>query len=172
VFDPRTARVKSLDARHDRLSFKCGVEALDRYFHTQAGQDSRKDVAAPFVLVAADGTIIGFYTLSSSSVLVGDLPMDAIRKLPRYPVVPATLLGRLAIDYRHRGKGAGRYLLMDALRRSMRSEIASFAVVVDAKDEHARDFYRRDGFILFQEIPMRLFLPMATIRKVFGADGL
>lgn len=96
--------------------------------------------------------------------------MEVIRKLPRYPTVPTTLLGRLAIDHRYKGKGAGRHLLMDALRRSMRSEIASFAVVVDAKDEGARDFYRRDGFMPFQETPMRLFLPMATIRKVFGVD--
>jgi len=171
VFDLRVARVEPLDSRHDRLSFKCGVEALDRYFHIQAGQDFRKDVATPFVLVGADGAIVGYYTLSASSVPIGDLPVDAIRKLPRYPVVPTTLLGRLAIDIRYRGKGAGRHLLMDALRRSMRSEIASFAVVVDAKDEGARDFYLRDGFIPFQETTMRLFLPMATIRKAFGVDS-
>jgi GNAT superfamily N-acetyltransferase len=171
VFDPRTARVETLDARHDRLSFNCGVEALDRYFHVQAGQDSRRDVVAPFVLVDADGTIVGFYTLAASSVPIGDLPSDSVRKLPRYPVVPATLLGRLAIDLRYRGLGAGRHLLMDALRRSTRSEIASFAVVVDAKDEEARDFYRRDGFMPFQRDPMRLFLPMATIKKVFGIES-
>lgn len=170
MFDPRSSRVETLGARHDRVSFNCGVEALNRYFHAQAGQDSRRDVAAPFVLTDADGTIIGFYTLAASSVNLGDLPSDSVRKLPRYPIVPATLLGRLAIDLRYRGMGAGRHLLIDALRRSMRSEIASFAVVVDAKDEGARDFYRRDGFMAFERDPMRLFLPMATIRKVFGLE--
>jgi GNAT superfamily N-acetyltransferase len=168
VFDPGASRVETLDARHDRLSFKCGVEALDRYFHVQAGQDFRRNVAAPFVLTDANGEIIGFYTLAASSVKLGDLPSESVRNLPRYPVVPATLLGRLAVDLRYRGMGAGRHLLMDALRRSTRSEIASFAVVVDAKDEAACDFYRRDGFIPFPSNPRRLFLPMATIRKAFG----
>lgn len=170
MFDLRDTRIETLDARHDRLSFHCGVEALDRYLHIQAGQDYRKDVAAPFVLIGPGDAIIGFYTLSASSVPVGDLPVDSVRRLPRYPVVPTTLLGRLAVDRRYRGQGAGRHLLIDALRRSMRSEIASFAVVVEAKDEVARDFYRRDGFMPFQKEPMRLFLPMATIRKVFGLD--
>lgn len=171
MFDLRTVRVEALEPRHDRSGFHCGVESLDRYFASQAGQDARKNMAAPFVLVLEDGRIVGFYTLSASSVPVEELPFSLVRKLPRYPVLPAILLGRLAVDDRHKGKGLGRYLLIDALLRSMKNEIASFAVVVDAKDELARDFYKRDGFMPFPEEPMRLFLPMATIRKVFGTDS-
>jgi GNAT superfamily N-acetyltransferase len=86
-------------------------------------------MAAPFVLVLPDETIAGYYTLSSTSVQLPELPAQIVRKLPRYPLVPATLLGRLAVDRRQQGKGYGRFLLADALYRASRSEVASFAVI-------------------------------------------
>jgi GNAT superfamily N-acetyltransferase len=161
-------RVEVLGPQHDRTRFESGVEPLDRYFRAQAGQDARKNVAAPFVLVLPDGAIGGYYTLSATSVNLAELPAQTTRKLPRYPLVPATLLGRLAVDRRHQGKGYGRFLLADALFRSVRSEIASFAVIVDAKDENARRFYERESFLSFPDQPMRLFRPMADIAKLFG----
>lgn len=124
-------------------------------------------MAAPFVLVLPDGTIAGYYTLSSTSVQLAELPAQTVRNLPRYPLVPATLLGRLAVDRRHRGKGYGRFLLGDALHRAARSEIASFAMIVDAKDESARRFYERESFLPFPDQPMKLFRPMADIRRLF-----
>lgn len=133
----------------------------------QAGQDARKNLAAPFVLVLPDGAVAGYYTLSSTSVQLSELPAQTVRRLPRYPLVPATLLGRLAVDRRQRGKGYGRFLLGDALYRSARSEIASFAVIVDAKDESARHFYERESFLPFPDRSMRLFRPMADIRQLF-----
>jgi GNAT superfamily N-acetyltransferase len=160
-------RVEPLASSHNRSGFESGVEPLDRYFRTQAGQDARKNVAAPFVLLLPDGMIAGYYTLSSTSAQLGELPAQTVRKLPRYPLVPATLLGRLAVDRRQRGKGYGRFLLADALYRSARSEIASFAVIVGAKDENARRFYEREGFLPFPDQPMRLFRPMADIRRLF-----
>jgi GNAT superfamily N-acetyltransferase len=160
-------RVEALGSHHDRSGFESGVEPLDRYFRAQAGQDARKNMAAPFVLVLADGTIAGYYTLSSTSVQLRELPEQTVRKLPRYPLVPATLLGRLAVDRRQQGKGYGRYLLADALHRSARSEIASFAVIVDAKDENARRFYGRESFLPLPDQPMKLFRPMADIRRLF-----
>ncbi len=124
-------------------------------------------MAAPFVLVLPDGTIAGCYTLSSTSVQLAELPAQTVRNLPRYPLVPATLLGRLAVDRRHQGKGYGRFLLGDALHRAARSEIASFAMIVDAKDESARRFYERESFLPFPDQPMKLFRPMADIRRLF-----
>jgi GNAT superfamily N-acetyltransferase len=152
-------RVEPLGSGHDRSGFESGV--------AQAGQDARKNLAAPFVLVLQDGTIAGYYTLSSTSVQFGELPDKTVRKLPRYPLVPATLLGRLAVDRRQQGKGYGRFLLADALYRAVRSEIASFAVIVDAKDENARRFYERESFLPFPDQPMKLFRPMADIRRLF-----
>ncbi|HLH96864.1 MAG TPA: GNAT family N-acetyltransferase [Xanthobacteraceae bacterium] len=160
-------RVEPLASSHNRSGFASGVEALDRYLRTQASQDARRNVAAPFVLVLADGTIAGYYTLSSTSVQLAELPAQTVRQLPRYPLIPATLLGRLAVDHRQQGKGYGRFLLADALYRAARSEIASFAVIVDAKDDSARRFYERESFLALQDQPMKLFRPMADIRRLF-----
>jgi GNAT superfamily N-acetyltransferase len=160
-------RVEPLDTRHNRAGFECGVEPLDRYIRVQAGQDARKNMAATFVLPLPDGSIAGYYTLSATAVKLAELPDATARELPRYPLVPATLLGRLAVDLAHRGKGYGRFLLADALYRSIRSEIASFAVVVDAKDDDARRFYDRESFLPFPDQPMKLFRPMADLRRLF-----
>ena len=124
-------------------------------------------MAAPFVLVLPDGAIGGYYTLSSTAVKLTELPNDVARRLPRYPLVPATLLGRLAVDNRVQGRGYGRFLLADALLRAVRSEIASFAVIVDAKDDGARRFYERESFLPFPDQPMKLFRSMADIEKLF-----
>jgi len=124
-------------------------------------------LAAPFVLVLPDGTVAGYYTLSSISVRLEDLPEQTARKLPRYPLVPATLLGRLAVDRGQQGKGYGRFLLADALYRAARSEIASFAVIVDAKDDSACRFYERESFLPFPDQPSKLFRPMADIKRLF-----
>jgi GNAT superfamily N-acetyltransferase len=160
-------RVEVLVPQHDRASFESGAEPLDRYFRTQAGQDARKNVAAPFVLVLPDGFVAGYYTLSSTAVNVGEWPAQTVRKLPRYPLIPATLLGRLAVDRRYQGRGYGRYLLPDALFRAVSSEIASFAVIVDAKDENARRFYERESFLPFPNRPMKLFRSMTDIAELF-----
>ena len=163
-------RVEALGRQHDRSGFSCGSEPLDHYLRAQAGQDARKHVAAPFVLCEGEGhTVLGFYTLSAISVDIGEWPETVAKKLPRYPVVPATLLGRLAIDRRFQGQGAGEYLLMDALHRSLQAsrQVAALAVIVDAKDERAVTFYRRYEFIPFVDQPTRLFLPLSVIEKLF-----
>jgi predicted GNAT family N-acyltransferase len=128
-------------------------------------------VAAPFVLCEGESnTVLGYYTLSALSIDVGAWPEDVVRKLPRYPLVPATLLGRLAVDRSLRGQGVGEHLLMDALRRALEAsrEVASVAVVVDAKDDATVAFYRRYAFIPFASDPRKLFLPMGTIERLFA----
>jgi predicted GNAT family N-acyltransferase len=159
--------IEPLDSsRHDRNGFRCGVEALDRYLHTQAGQDARRRVAAPYVMVLPpSAAVVGYYTLSNTSMRAADLPPAVVKGLPRYPLLPATLLGRLAVHEAERGAGLGSLLLLDALARSLRSETASMAVVVDAKDEAAAAFYRSHDFIPLSD--RRLFLPMATIASLF-----
>jgi GNAT superfamily N-acetyltransferase len=159
-------RVEALGPQHDRSSFVSGADALDRYLRSQAGQDARKNMAAPFVLVLPDGAIGGYYTLSATGVNLTEFPGDIARKLPRYPLMPATRLGRLTVDRRQQGKGYGRFLLADALYRAARSEIASFAVIVDAKDDSARRCYERESFLPLPDQPMKLFRPMADIRQL------
>ncbi len=162
--------IEPLGSHHDRAAFSCGNEDLDRYFHRLASQDLRRGVAVPFVLIEPTAAnIAGFYTLSALSIRIGAFPESITRKLPKYPVMPATLLGRLAVDRRYRGRGYGGLLIMDALRRSLRQSltIGSIAVVVDAKDEPARSFYKQYDFVAFSNQPRRLFIPIAKIEKLF-----
>jgi GNAT superfamily N-acetyltransferase len=161
--------VEALRAQHKRDAFRSEVAELDRYLLHQASQDARRKVAAPFVLVDRDNLVVGYYTLSAYGVRVGELPEGTAKKLPRYPLLPATLLGRLAVSESLRGQGLGRFLLMDALHRSWRntSEVASIGVVVEALDATARAFYLRHEFEAFQDHPDKLFLAMATIQKAF-----
>ena len=158
-----------LGKKHDRSKFSCGSEALDVYLRQQAGQDAQKGVSAPFVLPDSSNRIIGYYTLSAFSIILDDLPDAVISKLPKYPNVPATLLGRLAVDQNYRGRRLGEYLVMDALHRSWwaSTEIASYAVVVDAMDARATAFYRLYEFQEFPDPRSRLFMPMNKIQGLF-----
>jgi predicted GNAT family N-acyltransferase len=159
--------VEPLDPRHDRERFDCGVEALNRYLRAQARQEMMRDIAVIYVLAPEDQptAIAGYYSLSSTAVRLSDLPETTRKRLPRYPLVPATLLGRLAVDKGYRGRGIGERLLVDALKRSLTASrsVASVAVIVDAKDATGATFYARYGFIAFPEQPLRLFLPIKTI---------
>ena len=168
--NPEDFKIEALADHHDRVSFTCGVEPLDRYLQKQAARDLRKKVAAVFVLTPDNKTIAGFYTLSAHSVRLQDLPPETARQLPRYPLVPATLLGRLALSEDFRGLGLGELLLMNALKQALAGsyQIASAAVVVDAKDEPARKFYLHYNFIPLSSQPNRLFCPMKTIEELFG----
>ena len=167
---PANLSIEPLSRRHKRDDFDCGIDALDRYLKKQANQDIRRRIAASFVAVTEKNVIVGYYTLSAFSINLPELPADQIKKLPRYPTVPATLLGRLAVDRGYRGRRLGQLLLMDALLRSLRTtpEVASYAVVVDAKDDDALAFYRRYGFVPLADYSNRLFLPMKTIEKLFA----
>lgn len=158
-------------AGHDRSAFSCGSDELDAYLKRQAGQDQRRRVAACYVLVDEDGgRVAGYYTLSAGSVELEALPSEVSARLPRYPHVPVVLLGRLAVDGRYQGQGLGRRLLVDALLRALAvvPQVAAYAVVVDAKDEAAAQFYERYGFQRLLDRPLTLFLPVATIAQLGG----
>lgn len=156
-------------AKHDRAAFSCDVEALDRYLKEQARQDMRNRVATVYVQRTPNSpAILGYYSISNLSVEARDLPADMVRRLPRYPVLPATLVGRLAVDKSQRGKGLGGLLLFDALRRSLRTGIASLAVVVDAKDAAARAFYEHYGFQQLGGHGNRLYLPSKDVEALLA----
>lgn len=161
--------IEPLADRHDRASFACGVAALDRYLQQQAGQDARRNLAAVFVLAEmATGRVAGYYTLSAFTIEPTSLPATLTKRLPRYAALPAVLLGRLAVDARDRGQGLGERLLVDALARGyrQREQVAAMAVVVDALDDAAREFYEHYGFVRYEDRPHRLYLPMTTIGKL------
>lgn len=160
-----------LDGSHDRKIFNSASEPLNRYLREQASQDIRRRVAACFVALDGERHIAGYYTLASASLLLTDLPASTGKKLPRYPTVPAVRMGRLAVDLAFKGQGLGSALLADALARAARSEIAAFALIVDAKDEAAAAFYRHHSFIALPDSPLTLFLPLATIQPKIGKKG-
>ena len=157
-----------LGNQHDRTQFDCGVSVLIDYLAKYAKQDVKRKASAVFVLVerAEPKRVIGFYTLCATSVALSSLPEQAARKLPRYPGIPAILIGRLARDVNHAGVGA--LLLSDAITRCVRvaSEIAASLIVVDSKGETATRFYEKFGFLSLPRLPDRMFLPMQTAEKL------
>jgi predicted GNAT family N-acyltransferase len=156
-------RVVLLGDEHDRGSFTCGVESLDRYLKTQASQDVRRKANAVFILseVGEPTRILGYYTLCAMAISQGDVPKAARKHVPRYPLVSATLIGRLAVAKDRQGQHLGAVLLADALRRAFESAstVGSSMVVVDALDEAAAGFYAAHGFVRLPD-SLRLVLPM------------
>lgn len=161
-------RIELLGSQHAREAFTCSSEPLQKYLRNQGKQDTRKHAAVVYVLTPDGRTIAGYYTLSQFSVQLHDIPPDIARRLARYPDIPATLIGRLAVDDKYRGQGLGEKLLLDALQRCLvhSRQIASCAVIVDAKDEQAKSFYEKYGLLELPEIPNRLFLSMATVEQM------
>ena len=151
-----------LDRRHDRTSFRSGSEALDRYFRERVTQDIRRRVAGCFVAADEQGKVAGFYTLAAASVVLDALPEGMAKGLPRYPVVPALLIGRLAVSLEHQGKGLGSALIADAVVRADQLGIGAFALIVDAKDDRAKGFYEAIGFVALPGEPRRLCIPIDT----------
>jgi GNAT superfamily N-acetyltransferase len=161
--------IQPLANAHDRAGFTCGVESLDRYLRTQAGQDVRRRANGVFVLIAEDEpqTILGYYTLAATALSPGDVPEAARRHVPRYPLVSATLIGRLAVTSRYQGSGLGALLLADALCRAYASAgtVGSSMVVVEALDERAARFYTAHGLLQLPD-SLRLIMPMRVIERL------
>ena len=161
---PAPYPIEPLGTQHERKGFTSGVDALDRYFREQVTQDIRRLATSCYVARdTATGSVAGYYTIAAGSVPLADLPEDVRKRLPRYPSVPVARLGRLAVDQAHRGRGLGGVLLWDAVIQARRSELAVFAVAVDAKDDQAEAFYRHHGFVRFGSAPKQLFLSLVGI---------
>jgi ribosomal protein S18 acetylase RimI-like enzyme len=151
-----------LAREHDRKAFSSGVEPLDRYLRELAFQDIKRRVAGCFVALDDDGAIAGFYTLAATHVPMNALPADVVKQLPRYPVIPSMLIGRLAVATKYQGQELGRALVADAAIRTDGFKIGAFALIVDAKDDRAVAFYEANGFAMIPDETRRLFLPIAT----------
>ena len=149
--------------KRDRSRFSSGNDRIDAYFRTAVSQDVKRRYAACYVLIETEtGRLAGFYTLSSSNIPLTAIPPDLARKLPRYPTVPAILIGWLGRDLFFRGQSVGDMLLHDAIYRVVASPAGVHALTTDAIDEAAADFYLRRGFIATVGQPLSLYLPLAT----------
>lgn len=157
--------IEPLSSSHNRPGFTCGVPTLDRYFREQVTQDIRRRLTSCFVAVDPAGGVAGYYTFAAASLPVTELAPEESKRLPRYPVLPAGLIGRLAVAGGFRKQGLGSAFLVDALARAMRSEPAIFALLVDAKDETAKRFYLHHGFRPLISRPQSLFLTVAAAAR-------
>ncbi|MGD0097703.1 MAG: GNAT family N-acetyltransferase [Terracidiphilus sp.] len=161
--------LEPLAKHHDRSQFRCGVESLDLYLKTQASQDMRRKANAVFVLTPEESPsrIAGYFTLCAYGLAPGTIPEAARKHIPRYPMVSATLLGRLAVSAGFQGQGLGSILLAKALSKAYENaaQVGSSIVVVDAIGNHTAKFYAAHGFIQLPE-SMRLILPMRTIAEI------
>src|SRR3990167_9818736 len=159
--------IEKLKSSHSRRSFACGIDSLDDYIQKQATQDERRCISVTYVLHDAElNNVAGFYSLSSTTIESKYLSDEIMRKLPNYPLIPATLIGRLAIDKNYQGKHLGELVLMDALHRSYESSknIASSAVVAEAINKAATRFYQKYGFINFAAHEKLLYIAMKSIK--------
>jgi GNAT superfamily N-acetyltransferase len=160
--------------RHDRSAFSCGVESLDHYLKAQATQDMRRKANAVFVMVPLDAPsqIAGYFTLCALALDHGEVPEAARKHLPRYPLVSATLIGRLAVAKGRQRQGLGSLLLARALRKAYGNAavVGSAMVVVDAIDQAALGFYRAHGFTRLPD-SLRLILPMRAVGRLVGSQG-
>lgn len=163
-------KIEPLDSRrHLRSDFCCGKDSLDNYICKQASQDFKRRVATVFVLINdPESNVLAYYSLSSYNVDIAVLDEDFAKRLPRYPQLPTTLLGRLAVDNKQKGKRFGELMLVDALRRAFNAsaQIASLAVIAEALDEKALNFYIKYGFQKFRQNPMKLYLPMKSVEEL------
>ena len=170
MIDP-TFEIKPLDKDvHDRAAFSCGEAELDAYLQTQSSQDRKRLSSVIYVGAVNTSKIIGYYSLSQFSIELNAIPDDIAKHFSRYPQLPATLLGRLAVHTEAQGHGYGEILLIDSLRRALEvsTKIASCVVVVDVKNDKARSFYMKYGFIGVVDVASRLILPMKTIARMFA----
>lgn len=159
--------VKVLEKKHNRKGFSCGVVELDNYIQQYVSQDTKRKLAVCYILEDEQANVIAYYTLSSGSVDLGDLP-DHVKSSLKYTEIPVVMLGRLAVDMNYQGNKLGQILLIDALKRivEISTLIGNHAVIVDPINEIAAKFYAKFGFIQLKDAK-RMFLPLKTIANLF-----
>jgi GNAT superfamily N-acetyltransferase len=163
--------VEPLNKGHERADFSCGHASLDDFLKRYASQYARRELGTTYVVVVGgQPRVLGYYTLAPSHFEFAHAPAELLKGLPKHPV-PSLLLARLAVTQSERGKGLGRYLLLDAFDRCLRvaREVAFRAIEVDAIDEPAAAFYVKYGFLPFPSDPHHLAIALETIQEVLGA---
>jgi ribosomal protein S18 acetylase RimI-like enzyme len=158
--------IEKLSRSHNRDDFSCGIVELDNYLKNDARRHNSSGINHTKVLVEKGcKDIIGFFSFAATSVMRESFPMD--KKLPNYDI-PCFRLTRFGIDLRYQKKGLGEYLLFCALIHAseMSQNIGAYAVVVDAKNESAKSFYRKNGF--YELSGLIVYLPIKEISRVMS----
>ena len=161
-------QVSELSGRHDRASFDCGKPELNNYLRQIAGQHVRKSLARVYVAYEESdpGRIVAFYSLNGCEIRSEELTEPFRNKFPQR--IPAVRLGRLAVAKAYQGQGVGEYMLFHTMWNvgQVDAIIGAVALLVDAKDEQAKRFYLKYGFLELADRPLNLFLPIACVKEV------
>lgn len=164
-----------LSREHDRELFDCGSEPLNAYFRQAARQHIERGISRTFVLVEREATppkrVLGYFTLNLCQLKAEHLPAEFANRLPRE--VAGIKLGRLAVSQDRQRQGLGRILLVAAMKKVLDvfESAGGIGLFVDAKDETAKRYYERFGFVVLPENPLLLFLPLQTIHEVLAQPG-
>jgi GNAT superfamily N-acetyltransferase len=162
--------VEPLTKGHERADFSCGHALLDDFLKKYASQYARRKLGTTYVaVVPGQPQVLGYYTLAPSHFEFAHAPAELLKGLPKHPV-PSLLLARLAVTQSERGKGLGKYLLLDAFSRCLRvaREVAFRAIEVEAIDDQAATFYAKYGFLVFPSDPHHLVIALETVEEVLG----
>ncbi len=153
--------------KHDRKSFDCGVEDLNLYLQKYANQDQKRSLTRVYVLAEKE-KIVGYYSISAHSVPRDNLPEHA--RLGGYESLPFLLLGRLAVDKKHQGKGYGDALIFHAFQTTVHAaeKIGIMGMIVDAIEEKVIAFYNNFGFIKLSGTRNRLFMTLSAMKNLIG----
>ncbi len=160
--------VRKLTASDDVEHFDCGQVALNHYLQRFALTSQKANSAQTYVCCQGQA-VVGFYSLAVGSVAPRTASARVVKGMAQHPV-PVMILARLAVDSRHQGGGLGSALLKDALLRTAQAaDIAGIrALLVHAKDESARDWYRQWEFEASAADPLQLFLLLKDLKSMLG----
>lgn len=149
-----------------KCPFDCGYSELNQYLRYYALKYDALSIGKTLAAVNESQELVGYLTISTAQIAAETLPEDLCSRLPRYPV-PAFRIGKLAVDQRFKGTGAGRWILTQAFHKAVEisQSVGLYAILVDAIDDTAKGFYVKYGFVPFQDHPLTLFLPLATIKS-------
>ena len=161
-------RLELLDANHNRNNFDCGSEALNQYLQRTARQHNQKGISRTLVLVDTERPqiVIGFFTLALCEISTRILPSKWAKKYPT--IVAGVKLARLAVDKSYQRQGIGKILMIEAMKKALiiADNAGVIGLFVDAKDEVAKSYYNRYGFVELKDHPLKMFLPLATVREI------
>ena len=163
-------KIHKYERKYKRDRFDCGKEPLNNYIQRNATKDVKNGTCTCFIIKNKDEEVIGYYTLSTDSIPIEEAPKQFQKKI-KYQYVPVILLGRLAIDKNHFGKGLGKLLLVNSLKKSLEvatNHVGAVAVIVDPIDGEAEQFYLKYGFTPLPD-SSRMFMSMKTIENAFEA---
>jgi GNAT superfamily N-acetyltransferase len=162
-FDPPVL----LTETHDSGSFNCGEAVLDDWLRRRAWSNLQSAASRTYVVCPAGSQlVIGYFALNMGQILAQEATGSMRRNMPRS--IPAVMLGRLAIDRAWQGKGLGRALLTDAIRRALRasSMVSARLVIVQAISPAAEAFYLHHGFTRLPVATPTFALDLVKLRKI------